>query len=740
MPASTQNLLPALQRLYDTRRWYELIVRAHRDLALTADAPELVHLTLRALVELGLGGPALELLQLRRDLGRSAADRATLRSSLAAVPNGRVAWSDLEGVFQKNLAALAANRPQWHDAEPRLRAALTQVQLHRSRLGHCLLSRRAPGMLREWLLDLSALELEPGLRAALHGQRHATVVVGARVAPLLAQVYEQTRHVELWYSPPLYLVEPDGTAFAAWLHCADHTAWLSDPRVYVLVGPDAVDQCVRLWERNRRLALPARLADLAPHERTGADVHAAVRQHADRDNAECEQLRRQLEERYAARDAAYWAERFRAPGTILGITSRFTTMLRYSTRDALAALAAQGYQTEMLIETCDHELLRPGDFFRTILDLDPLLIIAIDHARHEVPYIPRNLPYLLWIQDPLPELLCRQAGASVGPFDLVCGYYEARCTQELDYPADRFLPVTVPVSTSVFHDGPLDADAAAQYAADVCYVGHGGQPLEAHYQAAVARRNPALRSRLAVVYDRVRRVLSGAESVAPTATMDELVQSLATVDGIALHEFAYRLLDVGRRQQTLEWVAAWARRTGRVFRIYGRGWEEHPTLRDFAAGVIEHGEPLRRAYRAATLSLQLMPSGYLHQRAFEALASGCLPLTRYCPADFAGRSIDAYLVERPKGWLATSNAAVMPRLERVVFSSAEEFGALAEQYLADAPRRQHVLAELREVVVRDFTYGAAMGRIVDAFRGRLERAAADAQRTRSADARARNSS
>jgi hypothetical protein len=259
----------------------------------------------------------------------------------------------------------------------------------------------------------------------------------------------------------------------------------------------------------------------------------------------------------------------------------------------------------------------------------------------------------------------------------------------------------------------------------VCYVGHGGQPLELHFQAAVTRHPAALRPRLEVVYDRVRRVLSGEEPVNPTATMDELVGSLAVVDGVALREFAYRLLDTGRRQQTLEWVAAWARRTGRLFKIYGRGWEQHPTLAEFAAGVIEHGEPLRRAYRASALTLQLLPSGFLHQRGLEAILSGAVPLVRYCPADFARLPIETYVAERAAGRDRGTTASIFPRLERVTFRTPAEFEALAERYLGSIAQRQEVLADFRQVVLRDYTYTVVVQKVMDAYHNLLARRAQD---------------
>lgn len=719
MPVLAENVLPALQQLYDSGRRYEFLAQAHRLLAAAPVAPELACLTLRALVELGLGGPALELLQLRRDLGGTAEERAALRASLAALPSGRVPWSELEATFQQNLAALATGRPEWQDAEARLRAVLGPIHLYRSRSGHHLLSRRAPGKVREWLVDLRAPETQSDMSPVAHRKRARAAVLGTRLGPLLPALYRQSQHVELWYSHPLYLLEPDWAVFAAWLHCADHTAWLVDPRVYVFVGPDAVADCARRWAQNPRLVLPGWLMDFTGQERLEDELHTAIRQAVQCDKAEYEQLCARLAERYRTRDAAYWAARFQPPGPILAVTSRFTTMLQYSTRDVLAALAAQGYQTELLIESSDHELLRPADLLRAILDLDPLLVIALDRARHAMAYLPRNLPYLLWIQDPLSELLSRAAGASVGPYDFVCGYYRRRCVDELGYPAERFMPTKVPVSTAVFHDAPLAAETARRYAADLCYVGHGSQPMEALYQKARAKYPPILHPQLAEVYARVQALLDADAERTGFTHLDALLRSVASAGKISFIDLAHRLYDVGRRQQTLAWVAAWAHQTGRRFRIYGRGWEQHPTLAEFAAGPIEHGEPLRCVYRAAPLALQLMPSGYLHQRSFEAVASGALPLTRYVLDDFGGRPLGQYVAQRDSVPAVEAAANIFPGFERVVFRTPAEFATLAETLLADESRRCQILSDFRTVVLREFTYTTVMRDVMSAFREAL---------------------
>ena len=47
-------------------------------------------------------------------------------------------------------------------------------------------------------------------------------------------------------------------------------------------------------------------------------------------------------------------------------------------------------------------------------------------------------------------------------------------------------------------------------------------------------------------------------------------------------------------------------------RIFGRGWESHPTLGEFAAGELASGRRLRAAYQASSVSLQANAYSSLH--------------------------------------------------------------------------------------------------------------------------------
>jgi hypothetical protein len=111
-----------------------------------------------------------------------------------------------------------------------------------------------------------------------------------------------------------------------------------------------------------------------------------------------------------------------------------------------------------------------------------------------------------------------------------------------------------------------------------------------------------------------------------------------------------------------------AGRRGWRLKIYGKGWEAHPTLSAFAAGLTDHGEELRAAYQCAAVNLHLCLSTLMHQRPMECALSGGLPVVR--PTRDALSSLRARAQQR----VAESGAepfAVDPELGMPLYSFAE---------------------------------------------------------------------
>ncbi len=711
---SRRDLL-ALRAAGDTYRFLDV---GWRYLSAIDDDAPLALEVLKGMVKLGLGGPARELIETRRDLAAIAG--AELRAGLAALPSGRVPWETLERTWRANLAALRRHQAHLRMDEESLRKSLDDFELFRSSDGRLHLSRPNPRGLRAWLpclTDHAATEA-----AQPHEGRQPTLIIGLHLNGFVARFRANSARPAGEPQCPLHLAETQWHQLAAWLHSADHGAVLADPRVFLFAGPQAASDLERHLVEHEDLDVPRlRLGcHTAPSTCAGFD-EAARRALQARERtllAICSAIEA------AARPASPAGAPLLSRGAdIVAFASRFTTVLQHSMRDIGQVLSDLGYRFHLAIEPADHRITSALTVARAV-ESRPDLILLINHFRHEMPVPTPGVPLLTWIQDPTDVVLDRRTAERLGPIDFQAGFYYDRCVNDLGYPKERFFSVPfVPVSDVKFHDGPIPPNDRERYECDVAYVGHyRGTPAE-HAQE-MRRTSPEA---LHVVIDHIeRRVAALAEGGAHVNLRDAgpiVDEALAAagrrVDGrvrTTLASFlAYRLFDIRFRLETLESVADWAERSGRRFRVYGTGWERHPRLGRFAAGPVEHGEEARRAYRGAAVTIQTIPSGLPHQRTFEALLSGSLVLARWCPDDFDGLSPAAFRAARGDG--AGTNLLLFRHgfrgLDRVVFDGPGALEARLEQALGNPAWRSEVVDGLRSAVAGHFTYRAVVPQVIE---------------------------
>jgi hypothetical protein len=134
--------------------------------------------------------------------------------------------------------------------------------------------------------------------------------------------------------------------------------------------------------------------------------------------------------------------------------------------------------------------------------------------------------------------------------------------------------------------------------------------------------------------------------------------------------YAMPLVDRMLRHETVEWAAAIASRRGWRLSLYGRGWDLHPRLGQFARGEVAHGEMLREVYVGAAAHLHVSATALVHQRVLECFLSGGLCLTRVHRDGLSGprttmnqallaRGPDAENVERGLGYRVADHPEAM---------------------------------------------------------------------------------
>jgi hypothetical protein len=610
---------------------------------------------------------------------------------------------------------------------------------------------------------------------------------GLDLGHFFERLHRATKDTFLGYSCALFVVEPDPAVFAVVLHLRDWGELLADRRVFVFFGDSCTERLCQAWETDLDLPWPRQVYTLSAF-RPGCSPSAvnAVSEAAGERGRKIEESHRRIEVQYASRDIRYWAQRFDEalagegePLRVLAAVSTHTTFLQHSMRDTKRALENLGHRCVVLTEKTDYDIIGPLTYHNAIREFDPDVFLNIDHLRPEFgSLIPSNLPILTWDQDMLPHVFTKENMERIARHDFVAGCSKSNFVRA-GFNPKQFLHARVPTCPEQFGGDPLTDEEIEHYTCEVSYVSHASQtPRQFHEEERAGYKNAALAVLLDEMYELLLPMLAKHHTM-PAELPVVIVQEASrrcgvTVDNEQLRErlmwwYLWRLADRIFRHEALEWVAQWARSTGRTLRIYGNGWDKHPTLSEFAAGPADNGRELLCIYRASKINLQLMPAGFIHQRALDGLAGGGFFLTRLVPKDLRGRTLrrlegrirelgitrQRELFENPDTtlqtllheyigeslqWLSPDDDGllngirlsaelpfpdeVFPHFHEIVFDSAERFARTADAFLADDAKRRTITEEMRQVVIEHFSYPPTIDRFLHAMAEYLREACA----------------
>lgn len=448
------------------------------------------------------------------------------------------------------------------------------------------------------------------------------------------------------HRPPLYLLAGQIERLWVILHLHDWRKMLADSRVQLFVGTDAVEQLKHQMHTQRQIPWPRMCATVDPTlwpaktnlDKLITDAHKAA-------NRELELTQAKLKAAYAWATYGALSDKIASgqPLKIMGITSRYTTFLQHSMRDWLQAFEALGHKTQLVIEQGDHQLLTNLSYATIAMDFQPDLVVVIDHFRGEMGGLPEEVPCAMWVQDILPNIFNDRSAAMQTRRDYCLGFARLEMVSKHGYPFGRYLPATVGCNQFKFAPRASDDSELEKFACDISFVSHASASGEQILHEQLATASPETRRVMEDVFGQLKAVYDAGGAIFEPQHMAGLINHSLQATGMQVDDatmgqltgfFMSRINNALFRHQTLEWAAE----LGLDLRLYGRGWENHPTLGKYARGVAQHTGQLQAIYQASRINLQITPSGAVHQRLFEAVASGGFTLLRYCPGD---------LVERP---------------------------------------------------------------------------------------------
>jgi len=741
---------------------------------LTADPGDLIAFTdyLKSLVVLGLGGAGQRLIaRAATTVGAESDARRVLKQFAEVVsrcPTGRVDWAACADQLNSNLSALRRRLPE--ASESLAIVDLGALELYHDTYG------------RPQVLDLMTLQWLGGLSdrraaavAAFSGKSainpSAPIAFdGIGLGELFDEFMRRSRHTFLSYSAAVAVVEPDPIALAIALRLYDWAEALAEPRLSIYVGTQAEHEFLSHLRTDPNQPVPATIQRLPLTLRPPTQLPKALAQLA-LERAQCKaRVLADVNEWHQHHDRRFWAKRFAEalgghgrPLRVMGITSRFTTVLRYSMRELLDAAARAGCETELVWEQSDHAV--EYNVPARVKDFVPDLVIMISRLRHEFPDIPRQIPFLCWDQDALPVMRTAAVGESLDRLTFVAGYGAWFGLSHLHWPASQVL-AEVPIAAShAYVQARIDAPIDDRFRCDIAYISHCSEaPRQMRDRLAQDWSAHPVVSRIYSIaterlIDRSAAGYNWTPSELYTLVCDAAAEIGVKVTDAFVREMCMTcmsLSDRAFRHYALECVARYADQAGRRFHLYGAGWDRHKRLSKFAAGRVSFGDEFVAACRGARLNLQLIEGGFLHSRSLDGLAAGGAFLTRSTRYDLerarmralalrVGRRSAAELASEEKSelgpscgvaadgpqagldfWLQTiplepDAHELLPDLPRISFTDLESLASTADSLLADDATRQRIARDMRAQALAAFTYDSHWARLVDFIRRSLER-------------------
>lgn len=615
-----------------------------------------------------------------------------------------------------------------------------------------------------------------GLREDLKRGR-CLVLCGVGDGYLLNHLANHPPDLLLGQQQCIHIIEPHAEVLVAAMMIHDWSepnGPFADRRFQWWVGPQWASELHAALEHDAYLPLPERPVRMSiDGEQIDGALREVIAALARGDKRVADRVARRYRSRSAERLAPLFGEHPPRQPRVLLLTTRFSTVLQHSTRDLAAAFEAAGWATRTPIEPSPYHRHSQRNVLRHLADFQPDLVVQIDHLRHEHRGLfPPELPFVCWIQDDLPNLMNRAAGEAISARDFILTTTQAIYEHDYGYPARQC--IYMPKATRL----PDVKTLAHCESPDVVYVSNASATPEAITKqliddcASMPGRFeliPAVTTALTNRYARGECCFTPSEIRA--MVLEEASRCAApplpggVADRLALRVFA-SVNNALYRQQVMEWAARICRRLGLSLGLYGAGWEDHPTLGEFARGTVPYGPELESLTRSAKINLQVVPYMFVHQRWLDGVAAGGFFLIRAHPMDTLAAEVAAFIdsnLDASVGTLEEACAALDDAkrreleslierrnayddhrgtdpvalyrlhclegrdyiyqspafLQDVRFADEASLAGCIERFAHDPQRRRAVQKKQYEYVSAHFTYAAALRRVLPRIRDLL---------------------
>lgn len=346
---------------------------------------------------------------------------------------------------------------------------------------------------------------------------------------------------------------------------------------------------------------------------------------------------------------------------IFFLTSRYSSYIQFSIRDMAEGFQQLGHQVLVLKEDDDAGYALRGDLvLEKIINFQPDIIFVIDHFRFEAPLIPKNIPFVTWVQDVMPEMVQLKDPALITKYDHIFSF-----TQRL---LDTFLDNKPIFENKKNHLLPISCSCQVYYPItqiekkyDVTYVGHLIDPEITLFFFLKNKSSDEIQANLFLKF--IQQLIEELDGMT-LAQLDKiqrnpamrisLVKTTCKKNRIPLDKDWFKIVDdyddFGQNSNFI-WHMTLLKKMIPVkvllendikIRVFGSNWETIPMFKNVAMGIAKNGAELNRIYNESCINLNTSPSTTYHMKAPEVIAGNNFMLSRRLLKQYDNMPIDFF--------------------------------------------------------------------------------------------------
>lgn len=514
----------------------------------------------------------------------------------------------------------------------------------------------------------------------------------------------------LWMKTPEYLFYDDANLFTEFLQVNDFTALLETKRVVFLFGEEELEE----WFSDPQTVYPTHALDLGNNSK---DFYNSMYSKYQQRLKDTDLLQEQVNYYYENLPNGALIDQIKGEQPrILFVTCRFTTALQYYTRDCLLACDKLGIPNRLIIEKSDIHRVLQYDWLMTLNEFKPNIIFMIDHFRWEYSWIPENIVFISWIQDPLPTIMCQSSAGKIQKLDFILNlFFSSKEFFQLGYPANQLIDAPIPANHYLYNKYKLTEEEKKEFTTDICLFSNAGDPkkgLEEFIKLfGDASDLNTIRKVFELVYEETYKLIYNEQPLYSIESYAKIIEKWSKKFGLEIDQEnlqkiseTFRLLVGFRifRSVPLEWL----HEKGYKMKLWGREWVEHPLLKGYALGVAPNGETLSKIINASKIVLGTNPGLTTHPRVFEAILSNSFYLGVNIPEEYDWANVRRFMEEDK---------------EITFFYSKEDLYKKVDYYLAEEEERKQIIDRGKKKILQSLTFEALMKRVINEIASKLDK-------------------